>query len=125
MTKEAEEHAKEDETRKEETETRNRADALVYQAERALKDAGDKVPSDVKSEVEEKAKALKDIQATGPLDEVKTKTDELSTVLSKIGESMYKQGPVPNADGQTPETPDEKAKAADSDQVQEGEVVKE
>ena len=54
MTKEAEEHAKEDETRKEEIETRNRADALVYQAEKALKDAGDKVSADVKSEIEEK-----------------------------------------------------------------------
>src|SRR3990167_6983437 len=90
MTKEAEEHAKEDEAKKEEIETRNKADALVYQAEKALKDAGDKVPTEVKTEVEEKIKALKEIQAAGPLDEVKTKTEELSGVLSKIGESMYK-----------------------------------
>lgn len=128
MTKEAEEHAKEDESKKEEIEVRNKADALVYQAERALKDAGDKVPADVKSEVEEKIKALKDIQAAGPLDEVKTKTDELSSVLSKIGESMYKQGEKSGAaggpDGQTQE-PDEGKAKTDSDQVQEGEVVKE
>ena len=131
MTKEAEEHAKEDETRKEEIETRNRADALVYQAEKALKDAGDKVPADVKSEVEEKMKALKDIQAAGSIDEVKTKTEELSGVLSKIGESMYqKQEPegakepkgTEEPDGQTKEEP--KADA-DSGDVQEGEVVKE
>ena len=127
MTKEAEEHVKEDEARKEEIETRNKADALVYQAERALKDAGDKVPADVKSEVEEKIKAVKDIQAAGPVDEVRAKTEELSSVLSKIGESMYKgQEPPkgqeePQTDG---ETKSEEPKADTSD-VQEGEVVKE
>ena len=127
MTKEAEEHIKEDEARKEEIETRNKADALVYQAERALKDAGDKVPADVKSEVEEKIKAVKDIQAAGPVDEVRAKTEELSSVLSKIGESMYKgQEPPkgqeePQTDG---ETKSEEPKADTSD-VQEGEVVKE
>ena len=129
MTKEAEEHAKEDESKKEEIETRNKADSLVYQAEKSLKDAGDKVPADVKKEVEEKAKALKDIQAAGPIDEVKTKTDELSSVLSKIGESMYKgtEGAQPT-DGQTQEqtgAEEPKTDGAGSDQVQEGEVVKE
>ena len=132
MTKEAEEHAKEDEAKKEEIETRNKADALVYQAEKALKDAGDKVPTEVKTEVEEKIKALKEIQAAGPLDEVKTKTEELSGVLSKIGESMYKGQRTesqPGADrpmdekGQTDgQTQDAKSDTGD---VQEGEVVKE
>src|SRR3989339_774668 len=132
MTKEAEEHAKEDETRKEETETRNRADALVYQAEKALKDAGDKVPTEVKTEVEEKIKALKEIESSAPIDEVKTKSEELSSVLSKIGESMYqKQEPEGTKGPEEPKEPDgqtEEAKAkADSDtgEVQEGEVVKE
>ena len=58
MTQEAEEHAAEDTKKKDEIETRNQADTLVYQAEKSLKDAGDKVPADVKSEVEEKIKAL-------------------------------------------------------------------
>lgn len=130
MTKEAEEHASEDEAKKEEIETRNKADTLVYQAERALKDAGDKVPTDVKSEVEEKIKALKEIQSTGSIDEVKTKTEELSTVLSKIGESMYKgQGTsdqkAPESDGQTQDQPAEDKTKQDTGDVQEGEVVKE
>lgn len=129
MTKEAEEHAKEDTAKKEEIETRNRADGLVYQAEKALKDAGDKVPADVKSEVEEKIKALKEIASSAPIDEVKTKTDELSGVLSKIGESMYKQEGTKGAsgaDGPTEETKgEEPQKDGDSGQVQEGEVVKE
>ena len=132
MTKEAEEHAKEDETKKEETEIRNKSDALVYQAEKALKDAGDKVPADVKTEVEEKIKALKEIESSAPIDEVKTKSEELSSVLSKIGESMYqKQEPEGTKGPEEPKEPDgqtEEAKAkADSDtgEVQEGEVVKE
>lgn len=126
MTKEAEEHAKEDEAKKEEIETRNHADALIYQAEKSLKDAGDKVPADVKSDVEAKIKALKDIQAAGPVDEVKTKTEELSQALSKIGESMYKGTESGGTKTPDDQTPGEEAKpAGDSGDVQEGEVVKE
>lgn len=130
MTKEAEEHAKEDEEKKGEIETRNQADALVYQAEKSLKDAGDKVPADVKTEVEEKIKALREIQSTGSVEEVKAKTEELSSTLSKIGESMYKGQEAPQegasaSDGQT-ETGGEEPKAdGDSEKVEEGEVVKE
>ncbi|OGD97334.1 molecular chaperone DnaK [Candidatus Curtissbacteria bacterium RIFCSPHIGHO2_12_FULL_38_9b] len=134
MTKEAEEHAKEDESKKEEIEIRNRADSLVYQAEKSLKDAGDKVSADVKTEVEEKIKALKEIESSAPIDEVKTKTDELSQVLSKIGESMYSQKgaegtedtkDTKGTDGPTEETKGEEPKKEDTGDVQEGEVVKE
>ncbi|OGD81509.1 molecular chaperone DnaK [Candidatus Curtissbacteria bacterium RIFCSPLOWO2_01_FULL_39_62] len=134
MTREAEEHAKEDETKKDEIETRNQADSLVYQAEKSLKDAGDKVGEDTRKEVEEKIKAVKDIQAAGPVDEVKQKTEELSSSLSKIGEAMSKaqgqtqEGADQSTNGQT----DDKKKAnskdekedKDSGEVQEGEVVK-
>lgn len=135
MTREAEEHAKEDEEKKGEIETRNQADALVYQAEKSLKDAGDKVPQDIKKEVEEKIKAVKEIQASGPVDEVKAKTEELSSVLSKIGQSMYQgaedtkgTGGSKESDGKTDDQfkgEEQKAKGEDSGEVQEGEVVKE
>src|SRR5690242_17434695 len=61
MTKEAEIHAKEDEEKKGKIEAKNHADSLIFTAEKSLKDAGDKVPADVKSEVEEKVKALREI----------------------------------------------------------------
>lgn len=132
MTKEAEEHAKEDQTRKEEIDARNHADALIYQAEKSLKDTGDKVPTDVKSEVEEKIKALREIQAAGPVEDVKQKTEELSSVLSKIGESMYKgtqgaAGTDGQTDGQTKEENQQTdgKSSQDTGDVQEGEVVKE
>ena len=134
MTREAEEHAKEDEEKKGEIETRNQADALVYQAEKALKDGGDKVPEDIKKDVEEKIKAVKDIQASGAVDEVKQKTEELSSVLSKIGESMYKGAEETEGsketDGQTKEESQSEGKNGkkskdEEGEVQEGEVVKE
>ena len=130
MTKEAEEHAKEDEAKKEEIETKNKADTLVYQAEKSLKDAGDKVKPEIKTEVEEKVKAVKDTMGSDNLEEIKTKTDELSTSLSKIGESMYGQGTPgqeqtpPGADTQ-PSTEEPKADGETPADVQEGEVVKE
>lgn len=131
MTKEAEENATEDAKRKDEIETRNQADTLIYQAEKSLKDAGDKVSADVKTEVEEKVKALKEIGPGGPIDEVKTKTEELSSAMSKIGESMNQQK---GAEGtKEPEEPKEESngqtktdnKTDDKGDVQEGEVVKE
>jgi len=131
MTREAEEHAKEDEEKKGEIETRNQADALIYQAEKSLKDAGDKVPADVKSEVEDKINALREIQSTGSVEEVKTKTEELSSTLSKIGESMYKgqetpsSDQAPGSDGQTEAGGEEAKTDGASDKVEEGEVVKE
>jgi len=127
MTKEAEEHAAEDTAKKEEIEIRNQADTLVYQAEKSLKDAGDKVPADVRTEVEEKIKALKEIESSAPVDEVKQKTEDLSAVLSKIGESMYKgQEGAKETKGADNETKTEdKTKGDESGEVQEGEVVKE
>ncbi len=129
MTKEAEENAKEDEAKKDEIETRNKADSLIYQSEKALKDAGDKAPAEVKGEVEEKIKALKDIASSGPIDEVKTKIEELSAVLSKIGESMYKSTDDQKSNGQTEENPSadnqSDGQKTDPGKVEEGEVVKE
>ncbi|MCR4324624.1 MAG: molecular chaperone DnaK [Candidatus Curtissbacteria bacterium] len=129
MTKEAEEHAKEDEAKKEEIETRNKADSLTYQAEKALKDGGDKVPAEIRTEVEEKIKAVKEVQSSGSIEEVKAKTDELSAVLSKIGESMYQGQQAPGTEGQTTEandqTPPENGQPKADGDVQEGEVVKE
>ncbi|MFC1700309.1 molecular chaperone DnaK [Patescibacteria group bacterium] len=91
MVKEAEAHSEEDKKRKEQAEARNMADTLCYTAEKSLKDAGDKVPEDVKKEIEEKTKALKEIIQTAETEELKQKTQELSTSLQKIGEHLYKQ----------------------------------
>src|SRR5439155_6879326 len=60
MVREAELHAQEDRQRKEEIEMRNRADSMAYQAERTLKDVGDKISAGLRTEVGEKIKAVRD-----------------------------------------------------------------
>ena len=92
MTKDAEMHAKEDEEKKDKIEVRNHADALLFTAEKSLKDGGDKVPAEIKTEVEEKMKALKDILDSGSKEDIENKTKELSDSLQKIGEAAYQQG---------------------------------
>ncbi len=91
MVKDAEKFAGEDQKRKDRIEARNNADSMVYTAEKTLRDLGDKVPADVKNEVEAKAAALKGILETGSVDDLKRKTDDLAQSVQKIGASMYQQ----------------------------------
>lgn len=89
MTKEAEEHAKEDEEKKEQIEAKNMADSLIFTAEKTLKDAGDKAKEEDKKEVEEKISALKAILDTGSKEDLEAKSKELSDALQKVGQAMY------------------------------------
>ncbi len=113
MTKEAEANAEADKAKKDEIEARNHADTLVYTAEKSLKDAGDKVPADVKTEVEEKIQAVKDAKDAS-LEDLKTKADALSESLQKVGAAMYKdQASSANASGSEPAQGDSEAQASD------------
>jgi len=100
MTKDAEMHAKEDEEKKEKIEVRNHADALIFTAEKSLKDGGDKVPAEIKTDVEAKIKALKDILDSGSKEDIENKTKELSDILQKIGEAAYQQGQQAESEGE-------------------------
>ncbi len=93
MVKDAEKFAAEDTKRKERIEVRNNADSMVYTAEKTLRDLGDKVQPEVKSEVEAKAAALKGILDSASVDDLKHKTEELGQVIQKIGAAMYEQQP--------------------------------
>ena len=93
MQKEAESHSAEDQKKKELIEARNIADSLVYTAEKSLKDAGDKVPADIKSEVEEKVKLAKEKIAGESLEDIRKATDELGAALQKIGPAMSSRSP--------------------------------
>lgn len=120
MVKEAEVHASEDKQRKEQVEARNIADGLTYTAEKALKDAGDKVPTEIKTDVEAKIKDLRGALQTASTEELKQKTQDLSDALQKIGQHMYdKQEPTPEANPQGPE----ENKPNDGDAPVEGEIV--
>ncbi|HJW83247.1 MAG TPA: molecular chaperone DnaK [Anaerolineae bacterium] len=91
MVKDAEKFGAEDAKRKERIEARNNADNAVYTAEKTLRELGDKVPADVKSEVESKANELKGMFETASVDELKRRTQELGEALQRIGASMYGQ----------------------------------
>ena len=107
MRKEAELHAEEDQKRRELIDVRNNADALLYTAEKALKDAGDKVSSEVKKEVEEKAEALKKVKDLDIMEDIKQAAEALSQALQKIGAEMNKQP----EQGQEPEPGPEQPQA--------------
>ncbi len=104
MKKEAEIHAEEDKKKKELIEARNSADNLVYTSEKALKEAGEKIASDTKKEIEEKIEALKKVKDSDKIEEIKNKISELSQVIQKIGAEMYKQtgGQKPPEEGEGP-----------------------
>lgn len=90
MAKEAEAHRAEDEKKKEEAETLNNADHLIYTAEKSLKDAAGKIPADIEKSVQDKVAALKTARGSNDSAAIKKATDELNTELSKIGEAMAK-----------------------------------
>jgi molecular chaperone DnaK len=91
MVREAESHADEDKRRRDLIETRNVADSLAYQAEKTLRELGDQVPAEIKSEVDGKISAVRDALQTEDLERIKKSSDELSESLQKIGQAMYAQ----------------------------------
>ena len=91
MVREAESHADDDRKRRDLIEARNMADSLAYNAEKTLRDLGDQVPAEIKSQVEEKAKAVREALETDDTDRIKRTTEELSTSMQQIGQAMYAQ----------------------------------
>ncbi len=91
MVREAELHAQEDRQRKEEIETRNRADSLAYQAERTLRDVGEKVSVSLRNEVEDKVRAVRDALSSSDFARVRRAADELERIIQRIGPEIYSQ----------------------------------
>ncbi|MBI4119930.1 MAG: molecular chaperone DnaK [Parcubacteria group bacterium] len=98
MKREAEAHAQEDTRRKELSEARIGAEGLIYTAEKTLRDLGDKVPANVKKEVEAGIETLKQAKDSAEMAELKSKTETLSQALQKIGADLYKQAPADGSD---------------------------
>src|SRR3990167_7305036 len=90
MQKEAEDHAAEDEKKKALIESRNVAEQLIYTAEKSLKDHGDQIPAETKTEIEGKVTELKAVREKEDKAAIDTATEALSTSLQKIGEIMQK-----------------------------------
>ena len=103
LVREAEQHAADDKTRKEEVEARNAADTAVYSAERTLREMGDKVPADIRSDVEAKVSATKTALQGNDMDAITQAAQELAQAVQKIGEAAYQQqGPEGPPTGEEP-----------------------
>lgn len=124
MKKEAEENAEKDRLEKEKVEIKNKADNLMYTSEKSLKDAGDKVPKELKESIEAKVKDLKETYEKATKEEVEKKVNELSDELQKIGQYMYKKDEKagPEAQSEQPQAGEEKKDDSKKD-VEEGQVV--
>jgi molecular chaperone DnaK len=88
MIKDAEAHAEEDKRRRELVEARNQADAAVYTAEKGLEEAADRVPADVKREVEQAVAAVQDAMKGDDVEQIKATTSRLSQSAMRIGEAI-------------------------------------
>ncbi len=108
MRQDAERFADDDRINKEQIETRNNADTLAYTAEKTLRDLGDKVPADVKTEVEAKVAEVKSELEKETIDVARLKelTEALSLSLQKIGEAAY-QAAADSEQGMPGEAPDQ------------------
>ena len=92
MRKDAEAHAEEDRKRKDLIEARNNADNTVYAGEKALRDLGDKVPAEIKAEVEAKSAEVKEAAKGEDVEKIKAAVESLGQTIQKIGASVYGQG---------------------------------
>ncbi|GAA2033161.1 molecular chaperone DnaK [Agromyces tropicus] len=113
MVRDAEEHAAEDKKRRESAETRNQAEQLAYSVEKLIKDNEDKLPADVKSEVQGDVDALKSALAGDDDDAVTSAFEKLSQSQGKLGEAIYAQGQ--QADAAAGANPGEDATASGSE----------
>jgi len=110
MQREAEASAEEDKRRREEVETKNTADNLAYTAEKTLREHGDKVPSDLKKQTEDKIAKLRSALQSGNMNEVRRTMQELSDTLQRVGAAVYQAQPPPGAEppqGEEPPKTDE------------------
>ncbi|HAV78984.1 MAG TPA: molecular chaperone DnaK [Anaerolineae bacterium] len=105
MRKDAEAHAEEDTKRKGLIEARNHADNTAYAAEKALKEFGDKVPAEVKADIEAKVAEVKKIAEGDDVAAMKAATDGLGEAIQKIGASVYEQNPTA-AEGEAESNPE-------------------
>ena len=119
MMKDAEANKEADEKRKQEADTRNDADAMIFQTEKAIKDLGDKVDSKDKEEAESKIKDLKDALTKNDIDDIKKKTESLQEVAMKLATKVYENAAANNNASASAETTTEENSSSKKDDVEE------
>ena len=115
MVQESKSHAADDRKRRELADARNEGDSLAYQAEKALRDLGEKVPAKDREQIEEKIAELREVIQGEDLSEIKRLTEEVNQASHALSQQMYAQEPEPQT-----EEPDNQG-GADDEEVVEGE----
>ncbi|MEW6717883.1 MAG: molecular chaperone DnaK [Chloroflexota bacterium] len=100
MRKDAEQHAEEDKKRKELVEARNNADNAAYTAEKVLREFGDKVPAEVKKEVEAAVSKVRQVMEKEDTGAIRRATDELNQVIQRVGAAAYQQAEQPKQEAE-------------------------
>jgi len=93
MKRDAEANAEADRKRKELVEVRNNADNTIYASEKLLRENADKIPADIKKEVEDGASSLRNVMNEDDAERIRKATESLSQSIQKVGASMYQQQP--------------------------------
>jgi molecular chaperone DnaK len=123
MVRDATEHAEEDRQRREQVETRNQADALAFQAERTLRDLGEKVSAEDRAQVESSVSALREALKGDDLEAIRGRSSELAEHLNRVATAAYQAaGPIDYGDGRSDGAGAEgepEAEAASSDSSEE------
>merc|ERR1712224_571720 len=91
MVQEAQKYAEDDAKNRDEVDTKNQADSMVYQARKQLSEYADKLQEDIKHQVEQKTKALEEAIKTSDVKEIKASMESLQQDLLKMGTAMYDQ----------------------------------
>ncbi|WP_327158608.1 molecular chaperone DnaK [Streptomyces tubercidicus] len=127
MVRDAEQHAEEDRRKRETAETRNQAEQLGYQTEKFLKDNEDKIPGEIRTEVQEAVTEVKEKLKGEDTAEIRTASEKLAAVSQKMGQAMYAdtQGAqaTPGAEGAAAGAGGPDAAAGEQDDVVDAEIV--
>jgi molecular chaperone DnaK len=120
MVRESEQYAAEDQQHKEEVEVRNNADSLAYQAERMLKDMGDKIEAEDKTSIEEKTQEVRTALSTEDLERIKKAVETLTETMHGVSQKMYaaQQAATPPPNGESGEHHHEEGKPHDENTVE-------
>ena len=116
MVEQAKQHQAEDSRRKELVEARNNADSAVYQVEKQIKELGDKLPADEKARIEAKVAEVKDVMLKDDLQVIRSKTEELTQMLSAVNAQA-------NAAGQAGPQPGDAPSGGSTGPAPDGDVV--
>jgi len=105
MVQDAEEHADEDRKKREETQVRNEADALLYSVQKSLREYGQAVSAEERANIEDKCEQLRKAIEGGDVDQIKRASEELNTASHKLSEALYADATKKKAEGGKPEQP--------------------